>query len=462
MAGVLWWIRRDVRLDDNLVIQHARSSGYAIIPVFILDPHILEQAAPPHQNFLFEGLQYLDSRLTQEHRARLIVRQGKPAEELARLIHETGATKILAEEDYSPYARRRDQEVAEHARLEVVTGATIHHPSVVTHSDGRPYKVYSAFSRAWKALPFPGRSFPGEPATFVSLPGLDSLPLPTGTQSPKFPAGEAEAARRLSSFMSGPILSYASHRDRLDLDGTSGLSPYLRFGMLSPRKAAWEAQAAIESGGPEAAPGPRKWLDELIWREFNYNIVYHFPHVLKESFNRMLGAIPWRDDPLALHAWQEGLTGYPVVDACMRQLLETGWMNNRGRMITASFLSKDLLINWQEGERWFMRHLVDGDPAQNTCGWQWTAGVGMDAAPYFRIFNPVSQGMKFDPDGNFIRRWIPELRHVPVEYIHQPWLMPEGAQSTARCYIGKDYPAPLVDHREAKERALMKFRNQKP
>ncbi len=180
--------------------------------------------------------------------------------------------------------------------------------------------------------------------------------------------------------------------------------------------------------------------------------------MLKQAYLPSLRAVPWRDDPHALHAWQEGLTGYPVVDACRRQLRETGWMHNRGRMITASFLVKDLLVNWQEGERWFMQNLVDGDPAENNGGWQWTAGVGMDAAPYFRIFNPVSQSKKCDPEGIFIKQWVPELRRVPGQFIHEPWLMPEEVQAAARCRIGKDYPAPIVDHQAAKARALLAYK----
>jgi deoxyribodipyrimidine photo-lyase len=245
----------------------------------------------------------------------------------------------------------------------------------------------------------------------------------------------------------------------MDLPGTSGLSPYLRFGMLSARQA---AVAALEVGEhPEAREGAQVWLDELIWREFYLHILYHFPNVLRESFRESLREIPWDNDTRAFAAWQEGLAGYPVVDAAMRQLRATGWMHNRARMIVASFLTKDLLIDWRWGERYFMQQLVDGDPASNNGGWQWSAGTGTDAAPYFRIFNPVLQGEKFDPEGAYVRRWVGELARVPDRYLQRPWLMPEEIQREAGCILGKDYPAPMVDHAWARERTLEAYRQAK-
>ncbi len=237
------------------------------------------------------------------------------------------------------------------------------------------------------------------------------------------------------------------------------LSPYFRFGMLSTREALAVARSLAESApaGSGGREGAEAWINELIWREFYINVLHHFPQVLETAFNPALRDIRWRHDPSQLRAWQQGETGFPVVDAGMRQLLAAGWMHNRARMIVASFLVKDLLINWQEGERWFMRHLVDGDHAANNGGWQWCAGVGTDAAPYFRIFNPALQSRRFDPEGVYIRRWVPELAEVPVRYIHEPHLMPTAVQQKAGCTIGKNYPAPIVDRKMTRERALAAY-----
>jgi deoxyribodipyrimidine photo-lyase len=276
-----------------------------------------------------------------------------------------------------------------------------------------------------------------------------------------FPPGEVEARRRLEAFVAGddaPIYRYAEGRNRLDRDGTSRLSPYLRFGMLSARQAVVGALAAAGAApGAGARQGAETWLNELVWREFFIHILYHFPRVRASSFRPEYDRIAWENDEAAFAAWCQGRTGYPVVDAAMRQLVQTGWMHNRARMIVASFLVKDLLVDWRWGERFFMQHLVDGDPAANNGGWQWTAGTGTDAAPYFRIFNPILQGKKHDPGGDFVRRWLPELDGVPDKYLHAPWEMPEEVQHQAGCTIGQDYPAPIVDHAWARERTLAAY-----
>jgi deoxyribodipyrimidine photo-lyase len=247
-------------------------------------------------------------------------------------------------------------------------------------------------------------------------------------------------------------------RNRLDVTGTSQLSPYLRFGMLSARQAAAAALSAVVAArDAQARKGAETWLNELIWREFYVAILYHFPEVRQHSFRADLRDIAWENGETAFAAWREGRTGYPVVDAAMRQLVREGWMHNRARMIVASFLVKDLLIDWRWGERWFMQHLVDGDPAANNGGWQWTAGTGTDAAPYFRVFNPVLQGKRFDPDGAYVRHWVPELRRVPEKFVHQPWKMPLNVQEAVGCLIGQDYPAPIVDHAWARERVLAAY-----
>jgi deoxyribodipyrimidine photo-lyase len=246
----------------------------------------------------------------------------------------------------------------------------------------------------------------------------------------------------------------------MDQDGTSKLSPYLRFGLISVREAFVKAQVSLIQTKQRAAREEiQTWLNELVWREFYTAILYHFPHVMQGPFREDYQNIPWRDAPADLEAWQQGQTGYPAVDACMRQLLETGWMHNRGRMIVASFLTKDLLINWQEGEAWFMANLVDGDPAANNGGWQWSAGTGTDAAPYFRIFNPMIQGFKFDPEGEFIAKWVPELRDLPVAYRHEPWKMDETDSQKYNFKLGRDYPHPIVDHAFARQRTLDAYKS---
>lgn len=453
----IWWIRRDLRLEDNQALQLAlQGSADGLLPVFILDPALLSVPAPNRQAFLWQGLRALDEQLHQRG-SRLIVRQGQPLQVLSELCAETGAGQIVAEEDYTPYARRRDARVATALSLTLTGGLTVHHPAQVCKADGAPYTVFTPFSKAWKALPRPGGVFPA-PQRLPALPdGIFSCPLPDVQPPSHFPrpAGEQAAQRCLADFLAGPIFEYADGRNRLDLDGTSTLSPYLRFGMLSARWAVLAAWQAMEQG---AGRGAEVWLNELIWREFYQSILYHFPHVLQQAFNPALRVLPWRDDADDLRAWQAGRTGYPVVDACMRQLLGMGWMHNRGRMIVASFLVKDLLIDWRLGERWFMQWLVDGDPAANNGGWQWTAGVGTDAAPYFRIFNPVLQSQKFDPQGDFIRRWLPELAGVPAAFLHTPWLMPPEVQQACGVRIGRDYPSPLVEHAAARLRTLSAYR----
>ena len=460
MHTVIWWIRRDLRLADNSALAAAAANSMQVIPCFVIDPRLMNitGTAEKRQAFLLGGLVALDAELRRRG-SYLVVRRGDPLNELRRLIAESGAQAIYAEPDFSPYARQRDARVAEHLPLHLVGGPSLRHPDQVRRDDGTPYTVFTSFKKAWLTQPLPHPSDLLPPPDHLTTPmGVASRPLPPFNPPPDFPPGEAEAIRRLDRFLAGPIADYADRRNRIDLDGTSRLSPYLRFGMLSARQMVVAARQALEGG---AGKGAEVWLDELIWREFYISILWYFPHVLKGPFRPEYADIAWRNAPDDFAAWQNGRTGYPVVDAAMRQLLTAGWMHNRGRMIVASFLVKDLLIDWRWGERWFMQHLVDGDPAANNGGWQWTAGVGTDAAPYFRVFNPVLQSQKFDPRGNFIRRWLPELRNVPDDYIHQPWKMPPEVQRRAGCHIGRDYPAPIVEHAFGRQRTLEAFKRAK-
>jgi deoxyribodipyrimidine photo-lyase len=463
-SASIWWIRRDLRLHDNAALHQARKRAGMVIPLFIMDPAALpsgcEAGAERRKAFLFGGLQALDEDLARRG-SRLVVREGAPCQVLDEVVRESGATAICAEEEYSPDARRRDADVAARHPFHLVPGVAVHHPDAVHKADGNPYTVFTPFRKAWKAVWKPAPcDLLAAPGTMQPMPALASVGLPQAARLEQFPPGEAEARRRLASFMRDPIYQYAQGRERPGVAGTSRLSPYLRFGMLSAR----EALIAAESAGlEEAAQGTGRrgveiWINEIIWRDFYLSILFHFPDVLQRAFQCRFREIEWRRDAKSLKAWQRGETGYPIVDAGMRELLATGWMHNRVRMIVASFLVKDLLINWQEGEKWFMQHLVDGDPAANNGGWQWAAGVGTDAAPYFRIFSPILQSKKHDAGGKYIRRWIPELAALPDKYIHEPWRTPGDLQRRLGCEIGKKYPLPIVDHGKARVRALQAYR----
>ena len=408
----IWWIRRDLRLTDNPALQSGLEVG-DVIPVFIIDPAFSTQS-PRRRSFLYEGLSSLNKNL-QTRGSYLVIRTGKPVDVLRQLIQETHAAAIFAEEDYTPYACKRDSQIASQLPLQLILGQTVHHPEFVKKADGKPYTIYTPYSKIWKSLLQEIKLIPA-PKNINTPAGIQSDIIPAFETNPLFPAGEAEALKRLKDFTSKRIFAYDEARNRMDLDGTSSLSPYLRFGMLGLRQAVSAArQASAESRGAEV------WLNELIWREFYIQILYHFPHVSQNAFNASLANIPWRNNESEFSAWKNGLTGMPIVDAAMRQLKETGWMHNRARMIVASFLVKDLLIDWRWGEAWFMENLLDGDIAANNGGWQWTAGTGTDAAPYFRIFNPILQSAKFDPEGNYIRKWVPELSGLNAKEIHTPW-----------------------------------------
>jgi deoxyribodipyrimidine photo-lyase len=461
MQTAIWWIRRDLRLADNPALLAALEVARQVAPVFVLDEKLLQSPynSPRRQAFLLHGLYRLDEDL-RERGGRLIVRRGDPLIELANLLHESGAGGIFAEADHSPYARQRDERISAELPLTLSSGLTVQPPGVVLKADGAPYTVFTPFSRAWQALPWPGapRPAPERIKTPEHIDGIRLDALVDWPEEERFPADEAEGQRRLAAFAARRIDAYGEQRNRLDLEGTSALSPYLRFGMISARQAASAAREALRKAeGSAVVRSVETWINELVWREFYVHILHHFPHVRRKAFREDLASIRWDNDLEAFAAWQAGCTGYPVVDAGMRQLRELGWMHNRGRMITASFLVKDLLIDWRWGERHFMQHLLDGDPAANNGGWQWTAGTGTDAAPYFRVFNPTLQGMKFDPQGDYVRRYVPELASVPAEFIHEPWKMPLDIQKQIGCVIGADYPAPIVDHAAARLRALERY-----
>jgi deoxyribodipyrimidine photo-lyase len=463
MSVSIVWFRQDLRIDDNPALLRAAARG-AVIPVFIHAPGEEAPWAPggaarwwQHHSLLAldESLRGLGSRL--------VIRSATDSlEALRALIRETGADCVYWNRRYEPAVIRRDSEIKnalreDGCRAESFNGALLFEPHEVATKTGGPYQVFSPFWRAISAreIPKPAAA-PARidaPANWPSSDGIQSLGLlPAIPWDAAFAAhwspGEAGALRRLQRFAASAQSSYSGDRDLPAIDGTSRLSAALHHGELSPRRV-W--QVSMDAGASAGAAGFRR---ELGWREFSHHLLYHFPDTPLRPLRAHYAAFPWEPDAGLLRAWQKGFTGYPIVDAGMRQLWTTGWMHNRVRMIVASFLVKHLLQPWQEGAKWFWDTLVDADLAQNTMGWQWSAGCGADAAPYFRIFNPSLQGEKFDPDGKYIRTWCPELAKLPASCIHRPWeadpLILRGCGVT----LGETYPAPLIEHSKGRERAL--------
>jgi deoxyribodipyrimidine photo-lyase len=451
----LHWFRNDLRLADNTALDALAQRAEQWLPVFILDPRLASDRAQPRTAYLLDTLAHLGRDL-RERGVPLLVREGIPERLLPALIAELHATLLSYSAGGTPFARRRDAEVrraVECAGASVIecVDHVVFRANEVRSRSGGAYSVYTPYRNSWwqrwrqqprrpqrmHALPPP---IPGYTADVIPTPEDGGVELPTG--------GAQAAERRLRAFLAGPASRYHEDRDRPDLDGTSRLSAPLRFGALSIRRcfAAAEAAAAAE---PALRQGVSKWLDELVWRDFYAAILEENPRVLHESYRREYDRLVWNDDAPGFAAWCEGRTGFPIVDAGMRQLRATGWMHNRVRMIVASFLTKDLLIDWRAGERYFFERLVDGDPASNNGGWQWAASTGTDPQPYFRIFNPIAQGQRWDPDGDYVRKWVPELRSIPGARVHEPW-------NEAPAWL--DYPRPIVDHGARRALALERYR----
>lgn len=463
MRGIFWF-RSDLRLRDNRGLAALAARAEQLAPVFVLDPGLLAsgRTGAPRVHFLLDCLRRLADTLA-ERGSRLVVRRGDPVRELPRLVRELRADRVVWNRDYSPFARRRDARVRgalSRMGVDVVTckDRVVYESAEIQSTSGRPYAVYSPYCRAWRRrwdrepelperaprLPPPIPGAKGE-----AIPAAADLGLPeAGAEIPT--GGEAAARRRLHAFLDAGLPHYARRRDRPALDGTSRLSPYLRFGVVSVREC---VAAALARGREDRAArrGADTWVNELVWRDFYAAILAEHPRVATESYRRELAGLRWEDDEEGFRAWCQGCTGYPVVDAGMRQLAATGWMHNRARMIVASFLTKDLLVDWRRGEAFFYRALVDGDPASNNGGWQWSASTGTDAQPWFRIFNPVSQGQRFDPEGAYVRRFVPELEDVPDSHVHRPWELPADQRPPR-------YPLPIVDHAERRALALERFR----
>ena len=452
-------------------------AGSNIAPLFVLDPALLHgRFASPNRTWFMLGAVRALADALESRGSGLIVRVGRPADVVPAFATEVGATEVLVSRDYTPFGRTRDRAVADRLGRAGIAfrarpGVLLHEPEHVLTADGRPYTQFAPFHRRWSAQPI--RTMEPLPATIPSAPAAVAgmaaaadliataaelgVAPPTADISAMPVPGEPAARARLDAWLDqGPaagVAAYAMTRDQLAIpEGTSRLGPDLRFGLLSPVEVATRTRAVDTD-----TTGPERFVSELAWRDFYAHGLWHEPRLAREPHARRFAGLVW-PGTTGLDAWRSGRTGYPIVDAPMRQLVATGSMPNRARMIVASFLTKDLLVDWREGEAFFMAHLVDGDPASNLGGWQWAASVGADAQPWFRVFNPVTQGERFDPDGAYVRRWLPELAYVPASSIHAPWRLSADEQAAARCRIGTDYPTPIVDHAEARARALAWFR----
>jgi deoxyribodipyrimidine photo-lyase len=459
-ASVIHWYRRDLRIADHMGLARAAAHGLPVIPVYVLsawrDSHLW--TGPNRQHFLCGCLTSLDRNL-QTIGGRLILRQGDAVEQLRRLIRESRAAAIHFTADPDPFGKLVEERVRQLcASLGIEcyahADATLHGPGEVLTKCALPYRVYTPFSRNWLGLPKPEPL--GTPVSLRTPAHLSSLPLPTvelwGWQVPTtrmLEPGEPAARKRLQRAVAGTIQAYAAMRDLPAAKGTSRLSQDLRFGLISIRTVYAQAMKARAAANAAGRAGIDIFIKELAWREFYFAILHHFPNVLDEEFNADWRGLPWDRPGPNFEAWQQGRTGFPLVDAGMRELLASGFMHNRVRMITAMFLTKDLHLDWKQGESHFMRHLVDGEIASNNGGWQWSAGSGADAAPYFRIQNPWTQTARYDPAGVYIKRWIPELAGVHPSRFMQP---PADGKPLAA-----GYPMPCVDHPSERARTLAIF-----
>ena len=471
---VLLWFRQDLRLADNPALAAAIAGKAPIVPVYILDDATTDPWRPGAAScwWLHHSLTAFDAAL-QKCGSRLVFRIGDAEETLRGLVRETEAGSVFWNRCYEPAVIARDTRIKKalsDAGLDVQSfnAALMHEPWTVKSQQGEPYKVFTPFWRAIRTLP----KEPVKGATPKSLRAPDAWPrsqaladaslLPTqpdwaGGMRETWQPGEAGAKRQLADFLDTRVGDYPRGRDRPDQIGTSHLSPFLHFGEIGPRQI-WQATMAHVGSSKGSDAAAESFLREIGWREFTHHLLFHWPTLPDANWRSDFDAFPWLRNDAGLRAWQRGMTGYPIVDAGMRELWQTGWMHNRVRMVVASFLIKDLLIDWRVGERWFWDTLVDADLAQNAASWQWVAGSGADAAPYFRIFNPVLQGRKFDPDGAYVRRYVPELAELPSEHIHAPWAAPDAVLAKARIQLGKTYPAPIVDHAAARDRALEAYK----
>ena len=465
MPTTVVWLARSLRLADHPALAHAAERG-SVVPVFVWAP---DEEAPhepggAHRWWLHESLGALALDLAARG-SRLILRSGPTAEALLSVAEATGADRVVWQSEAEPHLARRDAAVAGALRgagLDVRTfsGQILHDPEAIQTGSGGPYRVFGHFWRKVQAettveapLPVPDLATPGafpesEPlGAFGLTPEAQDGVDWAGTMRETWTPGEAGAAERLAAFAAETLADYERGRDRMASEGTSRLSPHLHWGEVTPRQV-WAATQQ------SAAAPAAKFRSEVAWREFSYHVLRHYPHAAERALKPAFDAFPWRTDPDGFRAWRRGQTGFPVVDAGMRQLWAEGWMHNRARLVAASFLTKDLLLPWQDGARYFWDTLCGADLANNTMGWQWSAGSGADAQPFFRVFNPTSQGERFDPDGAYVRRWVPELARVPARWIHKPAEAPAAVLDAAGVRLDETYPRPIVDHKARRLEAL--------
>jgi deoxyribodipyrimidine photo-lyase len=464
MSVSIVWFRNDLRLSDNPALVAAVESGRAVLPVFVLDEETdgIRPRGAASRWWLHHSLHALDESL-RKLGSRLVLRRGPAEKKIADLVSQSEAQAVYWNRLYDQGSRDRDDRLKTALARRGVTVETfkanlLFEPEEISTQGGNPFKVFTPFWRACRKLPPPDKPLPAPKRLLApdNRPKSDALTawhlLPTapdwaGGLRETWTPGEKSAKAALANFLDDTLEDYRRTHDLPAVEGTSRLSPHLAFGEISPRQI-W--RAATTTHGQSAAT--EKFLSEIGWREFSYHLLLHFGDMSQRSFRPEFNAFPWMTDRKALDAWRHGRTGYPIVDAGMRELWRTGWMHNRVRMVTASFLTKDLLIDWRHGERWFWDTLVDADIANNATNWQWVAGSGADASPYFRVFNPVLQGEKFDPEGEYVRRWVPELGPLPDKTVHKPWTASEPPSADI-------YPERAVEHGAARDRALTAFRS---
>ena len=475
-SPVILLFQLDLRLNDHAALAAAVESDRPVLPVYVLDDETPGAWGPGGASrwWLHHSLASLASDIEQRG-GRLVLRRGRLDTVVPALIDEVDAGAVYWSRGYAPHQvgmEQRLHEICTERGVEArrFRGTLLFEPDAIRTGGGEPFRVFTPFWKACLREPEPAQPLPVPDAIpfhdgTVESDSLDDWNLlPTspdwsGGMVEAWTPGEEGATARLEAFLSGAVRGYGTARDLPATVGTSRLSPHLHHGELSPRQVWHAVRAHVAMAGGDA--DAEHFLRELGWREFSYHLLFHWPTFPDEPHRQDFARFPWRDDPAALRAWQQGSTGYPIVDAGMRELWHTGWMHNRVRMIVASFLVKHLLVPWQDGEAWFWDTLVDADLASNSASWQWVAGCGADAAPYFRIFNPILQGQKFDGDGDYVRRWVPELAEMPKKHIHAPWDAPEAVLTDAGVRLGVDYPEPIVDHKTARQRALDAFQTLK-